>query len=204
MYLWLCGSFCCFVCVCVYVCVCRVCDVLSILDVHTYTYSELVRRSVRLRDNAHFLPLPSFLMRKEYFCKVFKPPPKKKEQEEQKKTTTHLVSPPDEKVRRKNPRKKRPNAKKAKPNQSELSASPDFSPMTDPFAMISTMKQHLVVIIPNMLLMAWVSYFFSGFVLGNTPLHIWALLESEFLFVFCCVCRIVVVVLRACLPKIKN
>jgi len=43
------------------------------------------------------------------------------------------------------------------------------NPMQDPFAMVGMMKQNMAMIIPNMLLMAWVSYFFSGFVLVKLP-----------------------------------
>jgi hypothetical protein len=39
----------------------------------------------------------------------------------------------------------------------------------DPFAMINMMKQNMAMIVPNMLMMGWVSYFFSGFVLVKLP-----------------------------------
>jgi len=43
------------------------------------------------------------------------------------------------------------------------------NPMGDPFAMVGMMKQNMAMIVPNMLLMGWVSYFFSGFVLVKLP-----------------------------------
>jgi len=39
----------------------------------------------------------------------------------------------------------------------------------DPMAMMDGMKQNLLMIVPNMLLMGWVSYFFAGFVLVKLP-----------------------------------
>jgi len=42
-------------------------------------------------------------------------------------------------------------------------------PTADPMAMMGMLKQNLAMIGPNMLLMAWVSYFFSGFVLLKLP-----------------------------------
>jgi len=39
----------------------------------------------------------------------------------------------------------------------------------DPFAMVSMMKQNMLSIVPNIALMGWVSYFFSGFVLVKLP-----------------------------------
>ncbi len=42
-------------------------------------------------------------------------------------------------------------------------------PQQDPFAMIGMMKQNMAMVIPNMLMMGWVSYFFSGFVLVKLP-----------------------------------
>jgi len=43
------------------------------------------------------------------------------------------------------------------------------SPLGDPFAMVGAMKQNMLMIVPNMLLMGWVSYFFSGFVIVKLP-----------------------------------
>jgi ER membrane protein complex subunit 3 len=39
----------------------------------------------------------------------------------------------------------------------------------DPTAMMGMMKQNMSMIIPNMVLMGWVSYFFSGFVIVKLP-----------------------------------
>lgn len=39
----------------------------------------------------------------------------------------------------------------------------------DPTKMMGGMKQNLAMIIPNMLQMGWVSYFFAGFVLVKLP-----------------------------------
>jgi hypothetical protein len=46
---------------------------------------------------------------------------------------------------------------------------PPQLPQQDPLAMMGMMKQNLAMIVPNMLLMGWVSYFFSGFVLLKLP-----------------------------------
>jgi len=42
-------------------------------------------------------------------------------------------------------------------------------PPQDPLAMMGMLKQNMAMIIPNMVLMGWVSYFFSGFVLLKLP-----------------------------------
>ena len=39
----------------------------------------------------------------------------------------------------------------------------------DPLAMVGMMKQNMMNMVPNMLMMGWVSYFFSGFVLVKLP-----------------------------------
>jgi hypothetical protein len=39
----------------------------------------------------------------------------------------------------------------------------------DPMAMMGMMKQNMLMVVPNMILMGWVSYFFSGFVLVKLP-----------------------------------
>lgn len=39
----------------------------------------------------------------------------------------------------------------------------------DPFAMMNMMKGNMAIVIPNMLMMGWVSYFFSGFVPVKLP-----------------------------------
>ena len=48
------------------------------------------------------------------------------------------------------------------------SATPPAAPQ-DPLAMVGMMKQNLVMIVPNMLLMGWITYFFSGFILVKLP-----------------------------------
>jgi hypothetical protein len=43
------------------------------------------------------------------------------------------------------------------------------APPQDPMAMMGMMKQNMAMIVPNMVLMGWVSYFFAGFVLAKLP-----------------------------------
>jgi hypothetical protein len=42
-------------------------------------------------------------------------------------------------------------------------------PAQDPMAMVGMMKQQMGMIVPNMLSMGWVSYFFSGFLIVKLP-----------------------------------
>lgn len=42
-------------------------------------------------------------------------------------------------------------------------------PAQDPGQMVGMLKQNMAMIVPNMLMMGWVSYFFSGFVLVKLP-----------------------------------
>lgn len=42
-------------------------------------------------------------------------------------------------------------------------------PQQDPMAMMGTMTQQMGTIVPNMIMMAWVNYFFDGFVLVKLP-----------------------------------
>mmetsp|Transcript_16528 Transcript_16528/g.23203 ORF Transcript_16528/g.23203 Transcript_16528/m.23203 type:complete len:268 (-) Transcript_16528:8-811(-) len=42
-------------------------------------------------------------------------------------------------------------------------------PQQDPLAMVGMMKQNVAMIVPQMLMMAWISYFFSGFVVAKFP-----------------------------------
>jgi hypothetical protein len=43
------------------------------------------------------------------------------------------------------------------------------TPPQDPMAAMGMMKQNMMTMVPNMLMMGWVSYFFSGFVLVRLP-----------------------------------
>ena len=45
----------------------------------------------------------------------------------------------------------------------------DATPQQDPTAMMGMMKQNMSMMIPNMLLMGWISYFFNGFVTVKLP-----------------------------------
>jgi hypothetical protein len=59
--------------------------------------------------------------------------------------------------------------KEFRPRTSTTEGATPPNPMQDPFAMVGMLKQNMAMIVPNMLLMAWVSYFFSGFVLVRLP-----------------------------------
>jgi len=48
----------------------------------------------------------------------------------------------------------------------------------DPFAMMGMMKQNISMILPNIILMGWVSYFFSGFVLVKLPFGLYDRFKS--------------------------
>ena len=50
----------------------------------------------------------------------------------------------------------------------ETAAEP-AQPPQDPLAMVGMMKQNMMTVLPNMLMMGWVSFFFSGFVLVKLP-----------------------------------
>jgi hypothetical protein len=45
-------------------------------------------------------------------------------------------------------------------------ANPMANPMMDPSNMVDMMKKNMVMIVPQIFLMTWVNYFFSGFVCG--------------------------------------
>eukprot|EP01114_Cavostelium_apophysatum_P009618 TRINITY_DN2282_c0_g1_i1.p1 TRINITY_DN2282_c0_g1~~TRINITY_DN2282_c0_g1_i1.p1 ORF type:complete len:288 (-),score=59.28 TRINITY_DN2282_c0_g1_i1:11-874(-) len=47
--------------------------------------------------------------------------------------------------------------------------NPMTNPMMDPSNMVDMMKKNMAMIVPQMFLMTWVSYFFSGFVLVKLP-----------------------------------
>lgn len=58
---------------------------------------------------------------------------------------------------------------KEKPKSETEGQQPEM-PAQDPLAMVGMMKQNLAtMILPNMIMMGWVSYFFSGFVLVKLP-----------------------------------
>jgi hypothetical protein len=48
-------------------------------------------------------------------------------------------------------------------------AAADATAQQDPLAMVGMMKQNMMTVLPNMLMMGWVSFFFSGFVLVKLP-----------------------------------
>lgn len=48
-------------------------------------------------------------------------------------------------------------------------AAAEATAQQDPLAMVGMMKQNMMTVLPNMLMMGWVSFFFSGFVLVKLP-----------------------------------
>jgi hypothetical protein len=48
-------------------------------------------------------------------------------------------------------------------------ANPMANMMTDPSMMTDMMKKNMVMIIPNVVMLPWLSYFFSGFVIAKFP-----------------------------------
>jgi len=48
-------------------------------------------------------------------------------------------------------------------------ANPMANPMTNPMAMMDGMKGNISFMVPNMIMMTFISYFFSGFVLVKVP-----------------------------------
>jgi len=53
--------------------------------------------------------------------------------------------------------------------QDSSAPNPMANPMMDPSNMMDMMKKNMVMLVPQMFLMTWVSYFFSGFVLVKLP-----------------------------------
>ena len=48
----------------------------------------------------------------------------------------------------------------------------EVNPMASQGQMMEQMKGNMTMMVPNMVMMGWISYFFSGFVLGKTaPAH---------------------------------
>ena len=56
-----------------------------------------------------------------------------------------------------------------KPVEGSPEAEKEATQQQDPLAMVGMMKQNMMTVLPNMLMMGWVSYFFSGFVLVKLP-----------------------------------
>jgi len=54
----------------------------------------------------------------------------------------------------------------SQPKEGEASAP---NPFSDPFAMTGMLKNHMAMVVPSMLMMGWVGYFFNGFVLVRLP-----------------------------------
>jgi len=124
----------------------------------------LLRRSNRLRANSHIIPLSSFKMRKAYFIqKAFRErsssSSSSSSSDDANNPNTHLDH---------NESSNTPNPFGNNPLMGGGSGGSE-NPMQDPFAMVGMMKQNMAMIVPNMLLMGWVSYFFSGFVLVKLP-----------------------------------
>jgi len=127
----------------------------------------LLRRSNRLRANSHIIPLSSFRMRKAYFVqKAFRErSPSSSAITDDANPGSHHES--DSSSNPSNPLANNPLM--GAMGAGGAGAGGMENPMQDPFAMVGMMKQNMAMIVPNMLLMAWVSYFFSGFVLVKLP-----------------------------------
>jgi len=120
----------------------------------------LLRRSNRLRVNSHVLPLASFRMRKAYFVsRAFRDrsanptdpnDPNSASSADADSTGSNAPSGEDRR-------------------DGDNAASGDANPFQDPFAMVGMMKQNMAMLIPSLVLFAWVSFFFSGFVLVKLP-----------------------------------
>jgi len=120
----------------------------------------LLRRSGRLRANGQFIPASAFRMRKSYFVnKAFYSNTSQSGKSSEGSSTSNT-----------NESNQHQHHDNQQEQQKQSPAMEDTaSPMSDPFAMVSMMKQNMAMIIPNMLLMGWTSYFFSGFVLVKLP-----------------------------------
>jgi len=55
------------------------------------------------------------------------------------------------------------------PASQDALTNPMMNPMMDQNVMVDMMKKNMAMIVPQILLMAWVNYFFSGFVLVKLP-----------------------------------
>jgi len=58
---------------------------------------------------------------------------------------------------------------KDRPAAANAMANPMANPMMDPSNMADMMKKNVAMVVPQLLLMGWVNYFFSGFVLVKLP-----------------------------------
>eukprot|EP00823_Brevimastigomonas_motovehiculus_P001759 TRINITY_DN1239_c0_g2_i1.p1 TRINITY_DN1239_c0_g2~~TRINITY_DN1239_c0_g2_i1.p1 ORF type:complete len:291 (-),score=65.70 TRINITY_DN1239_c0_g2_i1:217-1089(-) len=101
----------------------------------------LLRRANRFRANAQFIPPNAAKMRRAFFLTQAFPPKKDDSKEKEKKD-------------------------KDAPQMPDLGAA---MPPSDPTTMITMMKRQMGGLIPSVLLMGWVSYFFSGFILAKLP-----------------------------------
>jgi len=101
--------------------------------------NQLLKRSQRLRANNAYITPAAFNMRKRYLT-----------QKAFKDESTPATSDP------------------SSDNNNKDTPAPPAIPQ-DPLAMIGMMKQNLLMIVPNMLLMGWITYFFSGFILVKLP-----------------------------------
>ncbi|ORX52355.1 DUF850-domain-containing protein [Hesseltinella vesiculosa] len=101
--------------------------------------SKALLRGMRLRTFGRYVPLHAFDSRKEYLTKAY-----------------------DEDTYLKNP--------DAKDNTNALTGQPN--PMTDPEmmeGMMDGMKKQLVNMVPQMLIMGWINFFFQGFIVIKLP-----------------------------------
>lgn len=60
-------------------------------------------------------------------------------------------------------------AEQPKVQQEENKSAENAPPGGDPLAMMGMMKQNMMNVLPNMLMMGWTSFFFSGFVIVKLP-----------------------------------
>ena len=105
------------------------------------TRAQLLRRSAKVRANSSFIATHSFNMRKKWLiAKAF----------------VQDSQAEDEKAA-------------AASTDAAADANAALPPAQDPMAMVGMMKQNLAMIVPNMLMMGWVSFFFSGFLIVKLP-----------------------------------
>jgi len=117
----------------------------KVVQVDALRTGQTLRRSQRLRAYASFLPWESWRARRKFML-------------------THALADPSTKP----PRNNNNNNKDGEEGE-ESSSQASPAQQQDPMAMVGMMKQNLMTVLPNMLMMGWVSYFFSGFVLVKLP-----------------------------------